>query len=550
MAFAGKGYLGKHGSGVFACPVSGTHEFDAASFTLLQNHLEGDGPNEVGGKTTSPLLLFRGGVYKVQDSRLYTLANPARPCIEVDDTEVANRATDLTLDMTRFLQRLDEPGAAGEAEPGGNLLGVAIKLKGFSKQSTLKLINVRGECFQQTSAASQFDSRSKIGIRIESDDEGLQTQLTNRRVMIASTDCIIRYNTSTSSWEVRPLGGNNDSVTTHRFSTPNLVLSKFASGSTQAKAAPTTRAAGKHYYRGYAVDDRGRKTNMGAEKLVTLAAGEVPNVEIEAGQACRFILEHGTAEGVFTDWVEIVLPQGQAYLADMGSAIGGAAWSTEGKPTAQTTAAAENNTATGRVLLDSNGVAESFGPEIPTTGSWQKAGDLYTLTPSGIRCVCATSAIANNGGTWIALLVGANELTAGESTVPRESAAATTIAATTKLLRLAFFTARKSETIKTLRVVTTATAAAATPSLIRLGVYSVSEAGALALVASTPSDTTLLAAANTRYSKNLSATWAKVAGSRYAIGLLVVTTAAAPTIAAISSSVGSTEAGESPRLCA
>lgn len=139
-------------------------------------------------------------------------------------------------------------------------------------------------------------------------------------------------------------------------------------------------------------------------------------------------------------------------------------------------------------------------------------------------------------------------LTSGESTIPRLLADnVASLAMTSQLLRLAFHTAKKTETITQVRVMTGTTAAGATPSLVRIGVYTVDTAGDLTLVASTANDTALLAGANTVYTKALSASFTKSAGQRYAFGLLVVTAAAAPTIVG-ALIPGSTEGGVAPRL--
>lgn len=122
-----------------------------------------------------------------------------------------------------------------------------------------------------------------------------------------------------------------------------------------------------------------------------------------------------------------------------------------------------------------------------------------------------------------------NALTAGEALMPRD-VASSAVTMSSGNLRLAYFTARKSEVVTTLRVTTNSTAAGATPTLVRYGLYTVAANGDITLVASTANDTTLFAAANTAYPKALSAAYTKRAGVRYAIGVLVVTGAAAPTI--------------------
>lgn len=120
---------------------------------------------------------------------------------------------------------------------------------------------------------------------------------------------------------------------------------------------------------------------------------------------------------------------------------------------------------------------------------------------------------------------------------------------------LSYFTAKRTETITQVRMRTGATPAAATPTLCRIGIWSVDTNGNLvALLASTPNDTALFAAATTTYTKTLSAPWAKVAGTRYAIGYLVVSAAACPSIVggtqAAGGAAGQAAAGVAPRISA
>ena len=126
-----------------------------------------------------------------------------------------------------------------------------------------------------------------------------------------------------------------------------------------------------------------------------------------------------------------------------------------------------------------------------------------------------------------------DELASGESSLPRNEIGASSTQ-TSQVLRLTFFKPRKSEAITSVRLSTTGTAAGATPTLIRIGIWEAdvdNSSATFTLVASTPNDTSLLAATNTRYTKALSSTWNKRAGIRCAAGLLVVTAAAAPTVA-------------------
>lgn len=118
-------------------------------------------------------------------------------------------------------------------------------------------------------------------------------------------------------------------------------------------------------------------------------------------------------------------------------------------------------------------------------------------------------------------------------------------------LHLSYFTATKSEVINNLAIYSAGTAAA-TVTLIRFGVYSVAVNGDLTLVAATANDTALLTATTTRYQKALTSTWAKTAGTRYAVGFLVVATTM-PTVYGptdISSTVPDTIWAREPRLSA
>lgn len=103
-------------------------------------------------------------------------------------------------------------------------------------------------------------------------------------------------------------------------------------------------------------------------------------------------------------------------------------------------------------------------------------------------------------------------------------------------LRLAYFTARTSEVAASLTVIV-GTGAGATPSLVRLGIWIVGDNGKDLdeLVAATANNTALLSTPASKATQALVAPWSRVAGERYAAGLLVVTAAAAPTVAAAAS---------------
>jgi hypothetical protein len=142
-------------------------------------------------------------------------------------------------------------------------------------------------------------------------------------------------------------------------------------------------------------------------------------------------------------------------------------------------------------------------------------------------------------------------ITSGEATMPRTTLISTS-ALVSGTVNLTFFTARKTETITQVRVCTGTTAAGATPTLVRFGIYSEDPStGDLTLVANVANDTTLFAANNTEYTKALAASWSKVAGTRYAFAVLVVTGAALPTLVGPNmnnSSAQGTMLGRTPRL--
>lgn len=131
-------------------------------------------------------------------------------------------------------------------------------------------------------------------------------------------------------------------------------------------------------------------------------------------------------------------------------------------------------------------------------------------------------------------------VTTGQEVFSRDLAVTSGTATVSQLVKLSYFTAYKTETITKLASVTGSTAAAATPTLCRMGLYSVAANGDLTLVASTANDTALWAATNTVYEKAISspASYNVLKGKRYAFATLIVTGAAAPSMAASTQAVG------------
>lgn len=137
-------------------------------------------------------------------------------------------------------------------------------------------------------------------------------------------------------------------------------------------------------------------------------------------------------------------------------------------------------------------------------------------------------------------------LDTGEETVSRD-ATNNALAIGGSNLYLTYFTARKSETITQLRGYTSA-AAGATPTLCRLGLYTIDASGNGTLVAATANDTTIWSAATSVFTRALLASYATAAGQRYAIGTVCVTAASLPSLLCLQM-LGNPEPLMSPITC-
>lgn len=129
-----------------------------------------------------------------------------------------------------------------------------------------------------------------------------------------------------------------------------------------------------------------------------------------------------------------------------------------------------------------------------------------------------------------------------------------TKALTSQKLYLTFFTPAQSYTATQMVTTTGGTAAAATPTLCRMGVYTVAVNGNGTLVAAILNDTTLFAGGNTEYVRNfdvgggLPTSYPYVAGQRYAHALLIVSAAAMPSVLVSGNSGSSATYARAPRL--
>ncbi len=121
-------------------------------------------------------------------------------------------------------------------------------------------------------------------------------------------------------------------------------------------------------------------------------------------------------------------------------------------------------------------------------------------------------------------------LTSGESSIDRKAPLTGISYGSSGNVLLTYRRATKTETVTKLQAAC-GTAAGATPTLIKFGVYSVNEStGELTRVATTASDTSVFAAANTGYELTLTTPWQKQAGVMYAYALLIVSAQTLPTI--------------------
>ena len=177
----------------------------------------------------------------------------------------------------------------------------------------------------------------------------------------------------------------------------------------------------------------------------------------------------------------------------------------------------------------------------PTSGTYAVAD--FVLTMNGQMFVCVA---AGTPGTWVNPRDLSSLLTTGEEVFDRRFGTNSGIGMTSGTLRLSYFTSRRAGSSTQVRVVTGGTAAAATPTLCRIGLYTVDAAGAGTLVASTANDTSLFAATSTVYTRSWSSPYTLIVGQRYALGLIGTTV---PTMGGVSMSLG-TEPNMSPRLSA
>jgi len=194
--------------------------------------------------------------------------------------------------------------------------------------------------------------------------------------------------------------------------------------------------------------------------------------------------------------------------------------------------------------------SDSSTPAALTVRAYGDAFDRVQLRSDGQVMLGAGAAAPTGKSLATAVARAGDQVDAGEIVPDRNLIGSSAIAIASGEVTLTYFTADKTEPIATVTAWSGAVAAAATPTLCRYGVYTIAANGDGTLIASTVNDTALFAATNTVYARALSASWSKVAGVRYAVGLIVVTGVATPQFhgqTSPSTSIMSTILGTAPR---
>jgi len=139
------------------------------------------------------------------------------------------------------------------------------------------------------------------------------------------------------------------------------------------------------------------------------------------------------------------------------------------------------------------------------------------------------------------------ERASGEDTFDRRLMNVQGIDPTSGFIMGSVFRATKTETTTQVLVRTGSTACAATPTTCKIGLYTVDDPSTMDLtrVAVTTNDTTLFAATNTDYTRSWAASTTKVAGTLYAVCVLMVSAVATAKFTGLSTSVAGHE-GDKP----
>lgn len=221
--------------------------------------------------------------------------------------------------------------------------------------------------------------------------------------------------------------------------------------------------------------------------------------------------------------------------------------------------ASDNVTAGGteRLRIDNSGVINCYG-KVATAASASGSAGLIVPPGSAPSSPADGDVWTTTAGMWVQVdglserLAGVidsdddERLEVGEATLKRRDVT-TSVNLTAGNLRLCYFTARKTETITAIRTFSANTAQVGA-TLCRVGVYEEDpDTGDLTLVASIANDTSLWLSTGTAYGVNLSASFVKSRGTRYAVGTLIVGNSVNPRLAGPHQILPATELAQSPR---
>lgn len=189
----------------------------------------------------------------------------------------------------------------------------------------------------------------------------------------------------------------------------------------------------------------------------------------------------------------------------------------------------------GGVLTTTTAITSSqhYDPGTPYALAGTVSGASITADEWGI--VHGLDSTQDLAGTSI--IQAENSIAGGESTLPRTALTSSASLTSADVLRLTYFTSRKTFTANRIRTMC-GTTAAVTPSMCRIGVYDVDSIGTIRLIASTANDTALWGTINTPYTKSFSAPVTLYAGQRYAVGILVRGAATYPTLVGVQGGSG------------
>jgi hypothetical protein len=170
----------------------------------------------------------------------------------------------------------------------------------------------------------------------------------------------------------------------------------------------------------------------------------------------------------------------------------------------------------GMLLQYNSGIWIVLSDDLPLTQLLDSAA--ADIQPDGVQAAGAAGKAAD--ARHVHPYVTAEPLTSGEALFPRY-AFTQQQALTGSTLALTYWTACKTETINNVQTVTGSQGATLTYAAI--GIYTIDGSGNLTLAASTGNlHSTLWLATDTEYTAALTSGFSKVAGTRYAMGLLAV----------------------------